>query len=88
MTSYSCIFYRTSRRPPVGGRQCLFTHDQELAVVNLVLANNTIRLHQLREQIMADHTTFHSINRVSMSTLCRHLESTPTYDAAAVQSYI
>jgi hypothetical protein len=47
--------------------------QQELALVNLVLVNKTIRLHQLREQIIADHTTFHNINRVSMSTLCHIL---------------
>ena len=73
MTSYSSIFYRAAGRPPEGGRQRLFTHEQELTVVNRVLANNTIHLHQLREQILADHTTFHNINRVRMSTLCRIL---------------
>lgn len=67
------IFYRTARRLPEGGRRRLFTHEQEQAIANIVLANNTIRLHQLREQILADETTFQNINHVSTSTLCRIL---------------
>ncbi|KAJ8374277.1 hypothetical protein SKAU_G00048570 [Synaphobranchus kaupii] len=65
--------FRLENRRPEGGRQRLFTHEQELAIVNIVLANNTIRLHQLRGQIISDHRTFHDINRVSISTLCRIL---------------
>ena len=69
----SCIFHRTTRRPYGGGRRRLFTREQELAIVNVVLANNTIRLHQLQEQITTDNATFHNITRVSVSTLCRIL---------------
>lgn len=64
---------RTARRPPEGGRQCLFTREQEVAIVNLVLADHSLRLHQLRERIIADGTTFGNIDRVSTSTLSRIL---------------
>lgn len=43
-----------ARRPTGSGRQRLFTQQQELAIVNLVRANNAIRLHQLQQQILAD----------------------------------
>ncbi|CAL8341473.1 unnamed protein product [Arctogadus glacialis] len=39
---------RMTRRPPGGGRQRLFTQQQELPIVDLVRANNAIRLNQLQ----------------------------------------
>ncbi|ROL51435.1 hypothetical protein DPX16_22531 [Anabarilius grahami] len=62
-----------ARRPTGGGRQCLFTQQQELAIVNLVRANNAIRLHQLQQQILADRQVFNNINRVSITTIRRIL---------------
>ncbi|KAM4581429.1 uncharacterized protein PAE49_005983 isoform 1-T1 [Odontesthes bonariensis] len=67
------FFYRTARRPPGGGRQRLFTQQQELAIVNLVRANNAIRLHQLQQQIIADEEVFNNVNRVSITTIRRIL---------------
>ncbi|KAL2085754.1 hypothetical protein ACEWY4_019074 [Coilia grayii] len=64
---------RMARRPTGGGCQCLFTQQQELAIVNLVRANNAIRLHQLREQILADRQVFHNIIQVSITTIRRIL---------------
>ena len=73
-TICGCIFlYRIARRPTRGGRQRLFTQQQELAIVNLVRANNAIRLHQLQQQILADGQVFNNINRVSITTIRRIL---------------
>ncbi|CAM4536472.1 unnamed protein product [Leuciscus chuanchicus] len=62
-----------TRRPSGGGRQRLFTQQQELAVVDLVRADNAIRLHQLRQKILADRQVFNNINHVSITTIRRIL---------------
>ncbi|XP_053365802.1 uncharacterized protein LOC128535778 [Clarias gariepinus] len=62
-----------TRRPSGGGRQRLFTQQQELAVVDLVKADNAIRLHQLRKKILADRQVFNNINHVSITTIRRIL---------------
>jgi len=67
------FFCRMTRRPAGGGLQRLFTQQQELAIVNLVRANNAIRLHQLQQQILADRQVFNNINRVSITTIRRIL---------------
>ncbi|XP_078019105.1 uncharacterized protein LOC144458964 [Epinephelus lanceolatus] len=64
---------RMARRPTGSGRQRLFTQQQELAIVNLVRANNAIRLHQLQQQILADRQVFNNINQVSITTIRRIL---------------
>ena len=67
------FFYRMTRRPFGDGRQRLFTQQQELAIVDLVRANNTIHLQQLRQQILADRQVFDNITRVSITTIRRIL---------------
>ncbi|RXN28936.1 insertion element IS630 putative 39 kDa -like protein [Labeo rohita] len=62
-----------TRRPSGGGRQRLFAQQQELAVVDLVRADNAIRLHQLRQKILADRQVFNNINHVSITTIRRIL---------------
>ncbi len=69
-------FSRMTRRPSGGGRQRLFTQQQELAVVDLVRADNAIRLHQLRQKILADRQVFNNINHVSITTIRRILGNT------------
>ncbi|XP_063059114.1 uncharacterized protein LOC134452585 [Engraulis encrasicolus] len=64
---------RMTRRPSRGGRQRLFSPQQETEVVNIVRANNAIRLHQIRHKILADQGTFHNVNQVSVSTIQRIL---------------
>ena len=59
------FFYWMTRRPSGGGRQRLFTQQQEFAIVDLVRANNAIRLQQLRQQILV----FDNITRVSITTM-------------------
>ena len=62
-----------TRRPSGGGRQRLFTQQQKLAIVDLVRANNAIRLNKLQQQILADREVFNNIERVSISTIRRIL---------------
>ncbi|XP_026032840.1 uncharacterized protein LOC113027441 [Astatotilapia calliptera] len=66
-------FSRMTRRPSGGGRQRLFTQQQDLAVVDLVRADNAIRLHQLRRKILADRRVFSNIDHVSITTIRRIL---------------
>ncbi|KAI7794739.1 hypothetical protein IRJ41_025968 [Triplophysa rosa] len=61
------------RRPSGGGRQRLFTQKQELAIVEIVRANNAICLHQLQQQILADRQVFININRVGITMIRRVL---------------
>ena len=67
------FFYRMTRRPSGGGDQRLFTQQQELAIVDLVRANNAIRLNKLQQHILADREVFNNIERVSISTIRRIL---------------
>ncbi|KAI5100952.1 hypothetical protein C0J45_9938 [Silurus meridionalis] len=60
--------------PPRGGRECLFTQEQELAIVQMVQENIAIRLRELQQRIIADRMIFNNINRVSISTLSRILQ--------------
>ena len=63
-------FSRMTRRPSGGGRQRLFTQQQELAIVR---ADNAIRFHQLQQKILADRQVFNNINHVSIITIRRIL---------------
>ncbi len=73
MTSCGGIFYRMVGRPPQGGRERLFTQQQELAI-EMVRENNAIRLRELQQCIIANRNVFNNINRVSISTLSRILQ--------------
>ena len=63
-------FSRMTGRPSGGGRQRLFTQQQELAIVR---ADNAIRFHQLQQKILADRQVFNNINHVSIITIRRIL---------------
>lgn len=67
------LLYRIVRRPVAGGRRRLFTAEQETYIVNMVLANNSIRLREIQQHILEDDTTFEDINNVSISALSRLL---------------
>ncbi|KAJ8395851.1 hypothetical protein AAFF_G00027340, partial [Aldrovandia affinis] len=43
------------RQPGHGGRHRLFTPEQETAIVNMVVASNTIRLREIQNHIIADN---------------------------------
>ncbi|XP_063077060.1 uncharacterized protein LOC134467064 [Engraulis encrasicolus] len=65
---------RTARNSRAGGRQRLFTPDQETNIVNMVMANNTIRLREIQQRVIEDDTVFANINTVSISALSRLLD--------------
>ncbi|XP_053340406.1 uncharacterized protein LOC128534595 isoform X1 [Clarias gariepinus] len=64
---------RVARNPASGGRQRMFTEEQETHIVNMVLANNSIRLREIQQRIIEDTITFQNINYVSISALSRVL---------------
>ncbi len=71
-SSMYCIC-RAERRLPGGGRQRLLTEDQETAIVNMVIANNAIRLREIQRRIIEDQQAFSEIDRISISTIDRLL---------------
>ncbi|KAI2645113.1 hypothetical protein H4Q32_030897 [Labeo rohita] len=52
----------------------MFTRAQEAAIVNMVMANNCIRLREIQANIINDDRIFNNIQRVSLSTLARILK--------------
>lgn len=52
----------------------MFTDVQETAIINMVLANNAIRIREIREHILNNDTIFNNINAVSLSTIQRILQ--------------
>ncbi|XP_076747397.1 uncharacterized protein LOC143421550 [Maylandia zebra] len=70
------IFQQTNRMqrlPPSGGRGKLLSNDQELAIVEMVTANNAIKLREIQTRIVADHEIFDNIDRISLTTITRTL---------------
>ncbi|XP_041931271.1 uncharacterized protein LOC121694936 [Alosa sapidissima] len=67
------LLYRIARRPDVGGRGRMFTAEQETHIVNMVIANNAIRLREIQQRIIEDNINFQNINNVSISALSRIL---------------
>lgn len=65
--------YRMQRLPPSGGRGKLLSNDQELAIVEMVVANNEIKLHEIQTRIVADHEIFDNIGSISLTTITRTL---------------
>ncbi|KAK0140192.1 hypothetical protein N1851_022890 [Merluccius polli] len=64
---------RIARCPDVGGRGRMFTPEQEPHIVNMVIANNAIRLREIQQRIIDNDTIFQNIRSVSMSVLSRVL---------------
>lgn len=61
------------RLPPSGGRGKLLNNDQELAIVEMVVANNAIKLHEIQTRIVEDHEIFDNIDSISLTTITRTL---------------
>ena len=61
--------HRIEGRERQGGRGPIFTQEQD--IINMVLANNAIRLRELQANIIGDHAIFNDVHRVSQSTLAR-----------------
>ncbi|XP_045065209.1 uncharacterized protein LOC123482242 [Coregonus clupeaformis] len=75
-------FHRENRiegRGHQGGRGPMFSRAQEAAIVNMVLANNCIRLREIQANIINDDNIFNNIQRVSLSTLGRILKKNQIY---------
>ncbi|KAM9426086.1 uncharacterized protein KZ484_016148 isoform 1-T1 [Pholidichthys leucotaenia] len=65
---------RIQRLPPTGGRGRIFSDAQEVAIVDMVIANSAIKLHEIRDRVLADEATFGNVNAVSIATIDRILE--------------
>ncbi len=61
------------RLPPSGGRGKLLNNDQELAIVEMVVANNAIKLHEIQTRIVVDREIFDNIDSISLTTITRTL---------------
>ncbi len=60
--------------PPSGGRGKLLNNDQELAIEEMVVANNAIKLHEIQTRIVVDHEIFdNNIDSISLITITRTL---------------
>ncbi|XP_039623636.1 uncharacterized protein LOC120538250 [Polypterus senegalus] len=66
--------HRIERREHQGGRRPIFTQEQEREIINLVLANNAIRLREIQAHIVNDHQIFNNVLQVSLSTIGRILK--------------
>src|SRR4029434_9752007 len=55
-----------------GGRGPIFTQEQE--IINMVLADNAIRLREIQANIIVDHAIFNNVHHVSQSILARILK--------------
>ena len=67
------VLHRIEGQERQGGRAPIFNQQQEREIVNMVLANNAIRLREIQANIIGDHAIFHDVNQVSLSTLARIL---------------
>ena len=57
-----------------GGRGPIFTQEQDREIINMVLANNAIRLREIQANIIGDHAIFNNVHQVSQSTLAHILK--------------
>lgn len=60
--------------PHTGGRGKIFGIEQESAIVDMVVANNAIRLREIQAAVIADQGAFRNINSVSLATIDRVLK--------------
>lgn len=67
-------FSRVERMPHGGGRVAIFTPAQETLIVDMVRENNTIRLREIRDRVIADNVNFENIDNVSLATIDRVLQ--------------
>src|SRR4029434_3604180 len=57
-----------------GGWGHVFTQEQDREIINMVLANNAIRLREIQANIIGDHAIFNNVHQVSQSTLAHLLK--------------
>ena len=51
--------------PPTGGRGRILSDAQEIAIVDMVIGNNAIKLWETRDRVLADNITFGNVKTVS-----------------------
>ena len=60
-----CSMLRIDRKPLSGGRGCVLTYQQELAVVEMVRARNDIQLSEIKRTIEENNDTFANVASIS-----------------------
>ena len=61
------------RLPPSGGRGKLLSEDQEHAIVDMVIADNGIKLREIQTKIIENNQLFHNVESISLTTIARTL---------------
>lgn len=74
LTCFLLLLYRIHTLPHTGGRGKIFSIEQESAIVDMVVANNAIRLRDIQAAVIADQGAFRNINSVSLATIDRVLK--------------
>ncbi|XP_073761989.1 uncharacterized protein [Danio rerio] len=64
---------RIQRLPPSGGRGKLLNEEQELAIVNMVIADNEIKLKEIQSRVVEDNFVFGNIAAISLTSISRTL---------------
>ncbi len=88
LTCFLLLLYRIHTLPHTGGRGKIFGIEQESAIVDMVVANNAIRLREIQAAVIADQGAFRNINSVSLATIDRVLKRNHVRMKQAVQSSI
>ncbi len=61
LTCFLLLLYRIHTLPHTGGRGKIFGIEQESAIVDMVVANNAIRLREIQAAVIADQGAFRNI---------------------------
>ncbi|XP_058876771.1 uncharacterized protein LOC131731437 [Acipenser ruthenus] len=65
---------RTERRPSSGGRGRILTAQQEMAIVDMVVTQNDIRLRDIQQNILGNNETFQGAETISTTTIAHILK--------------
>lgn len=60
--------------PPSGGRGKLLNEEQELAIVDMVIADNEIKLKEIQSRVVEDNLVFGNISAISITSISRTLD--------------
>ncbi|XP_051543561.1 uncharacterized protein LOC127434686 [Myxocyprinus asiaticus] len=70
---------RIQRLLPSGGRGKLLNEEQELAIVNMVIADNEIKLKDIQSRVVEDNLVFGNIAAISITFISRTLAKHRVY---------
>jgi hypothetical protein len=79
-------FFRIEVREHSGGRTRLLSIEQEHAIVDMVVQNNTLCLKEIQQRITQDNQLFHNIHQCSLYTIDRVLRRNAVPNEASIQS--